>query len=241
MYRHVKKLWTHDVGLTILLVVLLAQVFVLYPLVESEVARIVLINFSFILVLISGVLTVVGTPIWGGAIIGLAIISVILRIIQCIHHAVWLESTNVIFGALFACVLMGVILSHVFREGPINFHRIAGAVALYMLLGILFAMVFTLIDFQDPTSFSMAPHLESRNPHILGANFVYFSFVTLTSVGFGDILPVHPVAKTTVILESMVGQLFPAILIARLVAMEIEDSRKRHAEDSKFTGSDPVN
>ena len=228
MYRHVKKLWAHDVGLTILLGVTFAQVFLFYPLVESEVARLVLINISFMLIVISGVLTVVGTPTWGAVAIALAVISVILRVIQCFHHFTALESVNVILGGLFVAMLMGVILSQVFREGPINFHRIAGAVALYMLLGIFFAMIYTFIDFQNPTAFTMAPHLESRKPHILGANLVYFSFITLTSVGFGDILPVHPVAKTTAILESMIGQLFPAILLARLVAMEIEDSRRKH-------------
>ncbi len=226
MYRHIKKIWTHDVGLTILLVVILVQTFVIYPLVESEIVRIIIINISFALMIVSGILTVIGTPIWGNVIAGLAILSVALRIIQSFHHVVWLESTNALLIALYVCLLFGVILSQVFREGPINFHRIAGAVALYLLLGIFFAMLYAFIDLQDPTSFSMAPHLQSRNPHILGANFIYFSFVTLTTVGYGDILPVHPVAKTTAILESMTGQLFPVILIARLVAMEIEDSRK---------------
>jgi voltage-gated potassium channel Kch len=54
----------------------------------------------------------------------------------------------------------------------------------------------------------------------------YYSFVTLTTVGYGDITPVHPVARSLAIAEALVGQLYPAILIARLVAMEIESRRR---------------
>lgn len=230
MQRHVKKLWTHDVGLTVLLGVLFFQIFIFYPLVDSELERIVLVHISFLLVLVSGVMTVVGTPIWGRLLMALAVVSVVLRFFGYVYPFVWLESLNVIMNASFVAMLMGVILVQVFREGAINFHRIAGSVALYLLIGVFFACIYSLLDFQSPSSFSMAEHLGSRDPHIIAANLVYFSFITLTSVGYGDILPVHPLAKTTAILESLVGQLFPAILLARLVSMEIEERQKKLSE-----------
>jgi hypothetical protein len=59
----------------------------------------------------------------------------------------------------------------------------------------------------------------------------YLSFSTLTTLGLGDILPLSPLARSLVMLESLVGQLFPVILIARLVAMEIEYHRIRHPEE----------
>jgi voltage-gated potassium channel Kch len=59
------------------------------------------------------------------------------------------------------------------------------------------------------------------------SRFVYFSFVTLTTVGYGDITAVHPLARTLVIAEALTGQLFPAILLARLVSMELHHSRDR--------------
>jgi hypothetical protein len=58
------------------------------------------------------------------------------------------------------------------------------------------------------------------------SNLIYFSFVTLTTVGYGDILPIHPVARSLCNLESIIGQLYPATLLARLVSLEIEGRRR---------------
>jgi hypothetical protein len=62
-------------------------------------------------------------------------------------------------------------------------------------------------------------------PALLG-NLVYFSFVTLTTIGYGDIAPVHPVARSLCNLEGVIGQLYPATLLAGLVTLELEDRRK---------------
>ena len=58
-----------------------------------------------------------------------------------------------------------------------------------------------------------------------GSNLVYFSLVTLTSVGYGDLVPVHPLARSLANLESIIGQLFPATILARLVTLELEGRR----------------
>ncbi len=63
----------------------------------------------------------------------------------------------------------------------------------------------------------------------LASSVIYFSFVTLTSVGYGDIVPVHPVARALANLEGIIGQLFPATLLARMVTLELEDRRERRA------------
>jgi hypothetical protein len=60
----------------------------------------------------------------------------------------------------------------------------------------------------------------------VASNFGYFSFVTLTSVGYGDIVPVHPYARSLANVEAIVGQLYPATLLARLVTLEIADRRR---------------
>jgi Ion channel len=61
----------------------------------------------------------------------------------------------------------------------------------------------------------------------LGSNMLYFSFGTLTTAGSGDIAPVHPIARSLVNIEAMIGQLYPATLLARLVTLEIEDEAGR--------------
>ena len=233
MHRHVQRLWTQDVGLSILLGVVFFQIFVFYPLVESEITRLFVVHGTFLLIIVSGVMSVLGTPIWGRVVIVLALVNVAFRVIESINHQWWLACSNAIISAIFLALLIGVILVQVFREGPINLHRIAGSVALYMLIGLFFASIYAFLDFLNPSSFNISPNLDSRDPHVVAGDLIYYSFITLTSVVFGDILPVHPIAKTTTMLESMVGQLFPAILLARLVAMEIEASPRRRSKQDR--------
>jgi len=121
--------------------------------------------------------------------------------------------------------LIAGILIRVFHEGPINVHRIAGAVAVYLLIGFLWGGLYLIIGLLFPGAFSFTHPPLSGNIPDLQAKLVYFSFVTLTTIGYGDIHPVHPAAQNLAVLEGLVGQLFPAILIARLVSMEIEDRR----------------
>jgi voltage-gated potassium channel Kch len=96
----------------------------------------------------------------------------------------------------------------------VNVHRIQGAVAAYLLLGLSWALAYELVALRVGQAFSGAG---------LGAaertSFIYFSFVTLTTVGYGDITPVHPVARSLAVAEALTGQLYPAILLARLVSL----------------------
>ncbi len=90
-----------------------------------------------------------------------------------------------------------------------------------------------IIALQDPSAFTFATILVPNEFHKLQSKLFYFSFITLTSVGYGDIMPVNPASQTVAILEALIGQLFPAILLARLVSLEIENrqSRKRDEGD----------
>ncbi len=109
-----------------------------------------------------------------------------------------------------------------FGPGRVTHHRILGAVTLYLNIGLMFASIYQLVGnlFGDAAFFSdKADHLRS-----MGA-MVYFSFTTLSSVGFGDIQPVHPFARSLANLESIIGQLFPATLLARIVTLELSHRR----------------
>ena len=117
-------------------------------------------------------------------------------------------------------LLTAFILRLVFREGPITGDRIRGAIAVYILLGVLWSLAYQLLDRLAPGSFHFA---ETARPTLgrLSHRLVYYSFVTLTTVGYGDITPVHPLARSLAAGEALVGQLYPAILIARLVSLQI--------------------
>jgi len=133
-------------------------------------------------------------------------------------HAEWLTLPIVVALGTFALA----ILAQVFRSGPVTLHRIQGAIAVYLLLGLAWTSAYELVLLYHPGALTGDiaggdAALQSR---------IYFSFATLTTVGYGDIEPVHPIARSLAVLEALVGQLYPAILIGRLVSLEIQDRRK---------------
>jgi hypothetical protein len=94
---------------------------------------------------------------------------------------------------------------------------------LYLNIALMFTAIFRLIQELNPDAFSrMPPHPTEA---AAASNMLYFSFTTLTSTGFGEILPIDPFARSMANLESVVGQLYLAILLARLVTMHVESRR----------------
>jgi hypothetical protein len=93
-----------------------------------------------------------------------------------------------------------------------------GAVLLYLTIAITFAALFAFVGSLVPKAFS---GLSLEDSPALASNLIYFSFITLTTTGYGDIFPVHPIARSLCNLESIFGQLYPATLLARLVTLEL--------------------
>jgi voltage-gated potassium channel Kch len=134
--------------------------------------------------------------------------------------SVWLGHLAVIAAFLGISV---VIVQAVFAPGRITHHRIEGAVILYLNIALVFTSIYRLIQELDPEAFT---HIPARQVEVEAmSNMLYFSFTTLTSTGFGEILPVDPFARSMANLESVVGQLYLAILLARLVTMHVESRR----------------
>ena len=111
-----------------------------------------------------------------------------------------------------------VVIRAVFGRGRITYHRIAGAVLLYLLIGLAFMMLFSFVGLSADNAFS---GLTFEYDAAIASRLLYFSFVTLTSTGYGDIVPIHPLARSLCSMEAIIGQLYPAILLARLVTLEL--------------------
>jgi len=125
-----------------------------------------------------------------------------------------------IFGITFIGYIIALILSHIFKQNKVNPETIYGAIVVYILIGIMWVFLYSLTEALHPNSFSLTPELLLESRKIL----YYFSFITLTTLGYGDITPVSEPAKSLVILEAVVGQMYIAVLIARLVGMHISQS-----------------
>ena len=129
--------------------------------------------------------------------------------------AVWREISTL----ATLVVLCGVVLALVLRRGPITARRIQGAIAVYLLLGFIWAEVYELVALWHPGAFTGSVGGSGSLP------WAYYSFVTLTTMGYGDIMPVHPLARAFAVLEALTGQLYLTIMLARLVSLELQSRR----------------
>jgi hypothetical protein len=98
-------------------------------------------------------------------------------------------------------------------------------VAAYLILGVIWSLAYYLIALRMPEVFSVQGPFAPSDTEALRSHLFYFNFVTLTTLGYGDIVAVHPMVRMLVILEAVTGQLFPAILIARLVSLHIQSAQ----------------
>jgi voltage-gated potassium channel Kch len=159
--------------------------------------------------------------------IGLGLVLLPLQPLSLYLGQLWLTSVYILLFVAFLLLLSWIILNHVFRRSRINLHCILGAIAVYLHIGLVFALLGTLLVLHvGDKAYAFADVIEVEHVRLL-SRMIYFSFTTLTSVGYGDVTPVFPLARSMANLEGLCGQLFPAILLARLVSMEIET---RHAE-----------
>lgn len=124
------------------------------------------------------------------------------------------------------------ILGYVLRSGKVTSDTIYGAICAYLLFGYGFAFLYSVIEEVQPGSFTA---LTSTPAHDLVSRFMqmrYFSFVTLASVGYGDIVPHTQMARTMALLEAMLGQFYLVALIGRLVGLHISHGDSRSRSDS---------
>jgi len=133
----------------------------------------------------------------------------------------WVYSMVLTSYMVFILVL---IVKQIFNGESITFRKIGGGIAAYLLLGHLWASLYVTVYLVNQASFLVGG--EQVAPGEALRQLSYFSFVTLTTTGYGDITAVGTVARTLGIFESLTGQLFPAVFIAKLVSQQIEDAKK---------------
>jgi hypothetical protein len=216
--RRSRERW-RDPLLTVLTILLALLMFVVAPLhaagiIESQdVGLVVGLVVIAAVVFQSGMSTAVIVMLVA---LGLAATATMLRLN---HH-----STLDLYLDASAWVLIGLALSWVvaravFAPGRITYHRVMGAILLYLAIGLTFVALYTFVGLLVPDAFS---ELTVRDSPTLASTMVYFSFGTLTTAGSGSLAPLHPIARSLCNVEAMIGQLYPATLLARLVTLEIE-------------------
>ena len=212
------RLWTDDLGLSIFLVVLVAMIVVPALGLVGLPGR--LLGDALVsLMLISGAAAVADRS---RAVLIVSVLTVAALLVRWTSWffptadlAVWRE----IFTLATLVALCCVVLALVFRHGPITTRRMEGAIAVYLLLGFTWAHAYELVALWHPGAFTGAVDGGGS------LSWTYYSFVTLTTMGYGDITPVHPLARAVAVLEALTGQLYLTILLARLVSLELRSRR----------------
>lgn len=122
------------------------------------------------------------------------------------------------FLPLLALLAVG-ILRFVFRSRRLTADGIVATVAVYVLIALSFAQLYTLVIVWDPQSFNLPVTAAERSPQLLQVDLLYFSLITLATVGYGDILPLSDTARMLAAIEAIVGQFYVAVVVAVFVGM----------------------
>jgi hypothetical protein len=136
---------------------------------------------------------------------------------------------ELIFSTIFLTYTTYTVLDHILRTTRVTTDTISGGIAVYLLIAILFALLFTIFETMMPGSFRLPDDVAlSGNLHLSqseGSVFLYLSMVTLTTLGYGDIVPLTAPSRALVGMEATIGQLYLTILVARLVGLHVTSRR----------------
>ena len=219
--------------LTVLTGVLVLLIFVFAPLQALGISAFHLFAIGLLLAIIGSMVIISNSPT-ALVLMSVALVANIAVFFLRLYYPVPFH-LHILAGAwlIISCTLGIVVTRAVFRGGRVTYHRIIGAILLYLLIAVVFATLFLFVGLADPHAIKGIAFHDDQS---VAAALFYMSFVTLTSTGYGDIIPVHPLARSLCNIESVIGQLYPATLLARLVTLELGGTNSvRTTEPSSTT------
>ena len=212
-------------GRFLFLLISILLLFVLRPFLEGYIRISFLLDIFFSFILFSGIYAVSQKKYHFVIALFIALPPFVML---WTAHLVESPPLNVVrncFFILFYAYIVIIILSHIFREKEVTADLIMGAACVYFFIGLMWALVFAVLESLQPGSFAIGQGLTTDI-----VNFVYYSFVTQTTLGYGDITPITAPARSLSLLEAVIGQLYLAVLIARLVGVHIAQSFEKQSQ-----------
>ena len=160
-------------------------------------------------------------------------------IIACILGAPWLvvsvigifsdvirvDFADVVFGGAFFAYVTAVMFIHIFTVDEVSSDILFGSACVYLMIGLTWSIFYEILNFFDPISIHIPSDL-NVDGKTTWTDLLYYSFVTLTTLGYGDLAPVSKHARSLAIVETIVGQLYLTILVARLMGLHLSKSDK---------------
>jgi hypothetical protein len=203
---------------TVQLLIALAALLIAAPFVEEVEGGHFILSLLFSLVLIAAVFAVANRKRSLMIALVLAIPAIIARWINQLRPDLVHAGVFLVFALVLLAFVIGHLLSFVLRAPVVTTEVLCGSIAAYLMLGLMWTVAYWLVDQVTPGgAFSFN---NSRGSHSMnGFTGFYFSFITLSTVGYGDITPVSQAARWLAAMEAMTGLLYVAVLIARLVSL----------------------
>jgi hypothetical protein len=222
-------LWNEDKGLTTIFILLCISNFLIIPFFAQHYTLIYFLSRLFWFFLLFAGITTLSKS--GSQMRKFAIIPILLIVVGILKPIVENKTLDYIeFGvqvAVFA-LLIGMVLVKVFENGSVTIHRIIGSIVVYMLIGNVWSQIFQFVYLISPGSIQFTASEQATG--ITASTFLYFSYTTLTTTGYGDILPIAAITRTLVTIEQLIGVLYPVVLIGRLVSLVSGDTGSKTQE-----------
>jgi len=203
---------------TVQLLIALGLLFLFFPFVEEMEGGSVTVSLLFSLVLLSGVLAVAEHKRVFVIAIVLAIPAIGGRWINHLRPELIPTFVFLVSGLILVGFVVANLLRFVLRSPSVDVEVLCASISAYLMLGLMWTMAYWLVD-QLTSGGAFAFSTNTGKPSMDGFNAFYFSFITLSTVGYGDITPVSKIARWLAAMEAMTGLLYVAVLIARLVAV----------------------
>jgi len=206
--------WVKEYGFIWLLVIVAAVIVATQFSSGASTVHVLFIRTGFYFIMIIGIAASTLSLTLRRVGYGVAAVLFLLAIALAIFSSRTFQVVYLLATAVYLIIVLIVIFATIFDGNRMTLNKIIGGVAAYLLLAQMWTALYMAVDLIDPNSFLLGgkPIAEDAMEHLS-----YFSFITLSTTGYGDVTAIGPLARTLVIFETLIGQLFPAIFIAKLV------------------------
>ena len=196
----------------------------LRPFLDALVGAALLVDILFTCFLMSGIYALGKYHVSRNVSSLFVVVIIVLKIVRLSGQYQGVYTLQVILELLFFLFMLLVILRHLFTEPKVTLDVVMGSACAFVLLGFVWAHIYFLLELAHPDSFKSPDYASSD--HLW--DFIYYSFVTLTTLGYGDMLAVTNQARGLSVLEAIIGQLYLTIMVGRLVGLHSQDGTSKH-------------
>lgn len=183
------------------------------------------LSLAFSATMIIGIWSIVHLHRWFVVGLILLVINVLSMLLKELGGLYWAEYLNLVSILLFYFLTTFLAFKALLYGDEVDKNKIMGSICVYLLVGISWGILFYLENRVHPGAFRGLASGDGKDGFI---ELLYYSYVTISTLGYGDITPVSPVARTLAFIEALFGQFYIAILVAGFVGLHLGSHRRKH-------------